>query len=206
MKMGFGTYWTEPLATAQLAQAVLLAAARTDGRGTDANDLKGSLAQARTFAEQLKKKNLFVRTGPPQHPVSEVLGILGDEALINDKWYKVGDSVGDAKIVAIEPTKVKVAWNGQEKEFSPIGAGGSGGPAGARSARAERTAPGNRPSRAGGAQVVISGQRRGPGRGGLSSLSPEERQRMREQWQNMSPEERQRRREEMRQRFGGRSQ
>ncbi len=31
--------------------------------------------------------------------------------------------LGDAKIVAIEPTKVRVAWDGQEKEFSPIGAG-----------------------------------------------------------------------------------
>ena len=67
-----------------------------------------------------------------------MIGILGREALIGDKWYKVGDSVGDAKIVAIEPTKVKVVWDGQEKEFSPIGSsgggdrrGGPGGPSGA---------------------------------------------------------------------------
>jgi hypothetical protein len=220
MKIAVGTFRVEPLARILLAVAVLLgalmlvkvagfflasskvtvAAARKGGAGTDANGLKESLTQARTSAEQLKKQNLFVKTTPKQHPISEVLGILGDEALINDKWYKVGDSVGDAKIVAIEPTRVRVAWDGQEKEFSPIGAGGSGGPA---KGRGERVAPSSRPRRAGGAPVVLSGQRRGFMQGGPGSLSPEERQRMRQQWQSMSPEERQRRREEIRRRFSG---
>jgi hypothetical protein len=221
MKMSAGIFRLEPLARILLAVAVLLgalmflkvagflvtsskvtgAAARAEAGATDANGLKESLAQARTSAEQLKQKNLFVKPAPKQHPVGEVLGILGDEALIGDKWYKVGDSVGDAKIVAIEPTKVRVAWDGQEKEFSPIGAGGSGSPPGAR---AQRTAPGSRPGRSGGAQVVISGQRRGAPREGMGSMSPEERQRIREQWQSISPEERERRREELKQRFGGR--
>ncbi len=224
MKIRAAIFRVEPLARILLAVAVLLgalmllkvagflvtsskvtgAAVRTGGGGTDANGLKESLAQARTSAEQLKKTNLFVKPAPKQHPVSEVLGILGAEALIGDKWYKVGDSVGDAKIIAIEPTKVKVAWDGQEKEFAPIGSGGGGGAGGPPGARGPRTASGSKPGRSGGAQVVISGQRRGSSREGMSSMAPEERQRMREQWQSMSPEERERRREEMRQRFGGR--
>jgi hypothetical protein len=221
MKIAAGTFRVEPLARILLAVAALLGAlmvlkaagfvvtssqvtgaAVRPGSGTgDANDLKESLTQAKTSAEQLKKKNLFVLPASRQNPVGEVVGILGDEALINDKWYKVGDSVGDAKIVAIEPTKVKVVWDGQEKEFSPIGAGGSGGPARGRS---ERAAPSSRPGRTGGAPMVIAGERGGAMRGRFNSLSPEERQKMRQQWQSMSPEERQRRREEMRQRFGGR--
>ena len=84
-----------------------------------------------------------------------MLGILGHEALINGKWYKVGDSVGEAKIVAIEPTKVRIAWNGQEKEFSPIGSSGrSGGAARTRSSRWKTRGPGT-------AQVVVTGARAG---------------------------------------------
>jgi hypothetical protein len=221
MKIEAGIFRVAPLARVLLAVAVLSgvlmllkvagffvassqvtgAAVRAGGQAADADGLQASLAQARTSAEQLKKKNLFIMPAPKQHPVGEVLGILGDEALIGEKWYKVGDSIGDARIVAIEPTLVKVVWDGQEKEFTPIGAGGSGGPPGPR---VERTAPSGRPGRTGGAPVVISGQRRSAPREGFGALSPEERQRWREQFQNMSPEERQRRREEMRQRFEGR--
>jgi len=31
------------------------------------------------------------------------MGIFGDEALINGKWYKAGDKVADAKILAVNP-------------------------------------------------------------------------------------------------------
>lgn len=166
--------------------------------GVDANGLDEPVARAQASAEELKKKNLFVVPAPKQHPVSAVLGILGSEALIDGKWYQVGDRVGDAKIVAIEPTKVRVAWDGQEKEFAPIGAGGSGGPPD------RRASPKNKPAPAAGARMVVTGRRRGPTREGPRSLSQEERDRLRERWTSMSPEERQRVREEMRERFGGR--
>ncbi len=177
-------------------------AAKVDPNGQDVDDVSKLLASARTCAEELKKKNLFVVTPPKQHPVSEVLGILGDEALINGQWYKVGDSVGDAKILDIDPTKVRIAWDGQEKEFSPIGSGGSGG----RPERSGPARPGERLETGGKAQMVVAGSSGGPpGRVG-GQLSPEEREKMRERWQNMSPEERQRAREEMRQRLGARPQ
>jgi hypothetical protein len=173
-------------------------AGQLDPSGTGANDLKTVLAQTKASANAIKKSNLFVPGAARQYPVNEVLGILGHEALIGDKWYKVGDSVGEARILAIEPTKVKIVWNGQEKEFSPIGATGSG-PGG----KPDRTALAGRKSGAGApGKVVATGSRRGPG----SGLSEQGKEQRRQQWANISPEERQRLRDEMRQRSGRRGQ
>ena len=91
--------------------------------GQEPNAMEAHLAQAKSMAEALKKANLFVPKPPKEHPVKEVLGILGNEALINGKGYKAGDSIGEAKIEAIEPTKVTIVWNDENKEFSPIGSG-----------------------------------------------------------------------------------
>lgn len=164
-------------------------------------DLDELLASSKSCAEELKKKNLFVITPPRQHPIGEVLGILGDEALINGKWCKVGESVGDAKILAIGPTKVKVAWDGKEKEFSPIAASGGGGVPG----RPSR--PGDRPRPTGRAEAAASNARGGPTPPGQPGprLSDEERIARSRQFQNMTPEERQQAREQMRQRLGTRN-
>ncbi len=88
----------------------------------DTNDVKEYLARSKAVADELKKKNLFAPPVKKQHPVSVVLGIFGSEALINGNWYKVGDKVGDAKIVSVEPTKVTIEWEGSEKVFAPISA------------------------------------------------------------------------------------
>lgn len=94
--------------------------------GTDnswaAKQLQAQLSKAKTVAEELKKKNLFAPPPPKQHPVREVRGILGAEVLIADKWYKLGDMVGDAKIVAIEPTLARIEWDGKTTTFAPISA------------------------------------------------------------------------------------
>ncbi len=213
MKIDAVKHKTESLTRVFLAVAVLLGAlvflkigyflsasdaimaAQADSDQAGAGDVKKVLAQTRACADEIKKKNLFVPVPARQNPVSEVIGILGQEALIGDKWYKVGDSVGDAKIVSIEPTKVKVAWDGQEKEFSPIGSSGSGGGRGDR--------PGS-PGPRGGDRTAGGGPRRGPGpqAGGFSA---EEQAQFRERLKNASPEERQRLLEERRQRIGARS-
>jgi len=86
----------------------------------DANEVKPYLDKAREAAEALKKKNLFSKEPPKEHPVKQIDGILGAEVLIGDKLYKVGQKVGDATIIAIEPTQVTVEWNGQKKTFSPF--------------------------------------------------------------------------------------
>jgi len=94
----------------------------------DPNATEKYLAKSKETVEQLKKKNLFAPPPPKQHPVSEVSGILGNEALIKDKWYKVGDKIGDAEILAIEPAQVKIKWDGKEKYFAPIAAAGAPSP------------------------------------------------------------------------------
>jgi len=111
-------------------------------------------------AEQLKKNNLFSPPSPPRHPVTSVLGILGNEALIGEKWYKAGDSIADAEIVAVEPTHVRIQWQGRETLFAPIemsiqpASDGSrpprrdAGQSGQSAAPAPAGTPGNRPAQA----------------------------------------------------------
>jgi len=162
-----GFYMTCANAENTVAQA-------TEADRGDPNDADKHMTGARSLADQLKEKNLFILKPPKQHPVNEVAGILGGEALINDKWYKAGDMVGDAKIIAVEPTLVRIVWEGQEKEFAPIGAGGPEGPAG------------RRPPAPPGAPSIVTSP--GPRRGHPREVPP------------MSPEERERFRREMRQR------
>ena len=170
----------------------------------DANDMEKYLVKSRAIADELKKNNLFAPPPPKQHPVKQVSGILGDEALINGKWYKAGDKVGDANIVVIEPTLVKIAWNGTEKVFLPIDTKGSSPSGPSRSggpvAKAEEK---GRPEMVQVQQEVRSGE--GMGRFGGDRGDMMERMRaMRERFENMSPEERERARAEMRERFGDR--
>ena len=94
----------------------------------DPNELEQYLAKSKELANEIKQKNLFAPPPPKQHPVSQVLGILGSEALINGKWYKVGDKIQNAIIIAIEPTLVKVEWEGKEKTFAPLAAKTTPGP------------------------------------------------------------------------------
>lgn len=209
-------YRIEPLARVLLATAGLLGAfivlelAAFFVAAADADNVvaeaKGSAlskpistasTETKAVIDGLKKNNLFAPPATKRHPVNEVTGILGDQALINGQWYKAGDNVADAKIVAIEPTKVKVVWNGQEKEFTPMTSTGSGGP--------EGPGPGRKggPLMPGGPPMVVTSGRPGPtGSQGQGIQSPEDWQKMREQWKNMSPEERQRYREETRARLG----
>ena len=160
----------------------------------DANDMKKYFAESKAIADELKKKNLFVPPTPKKHPVSQVPGILGSEALINSKWYKEGGKVGDAEVVAIEPTLVRILWGGREKTFAPMQAGssGPGGPRRGGPEMARRTGGG---PGAGAAMTVVGPQ--GPGRG-------EGFRGMRERFENMSEEERRAFRDRMRERFGGR--
>ena len=89
----------------------------------DPNALRQHLDQAKETADALKKSNMFVKQPPKQHPVKQVDGILGREALISGKWYKVGEKIGDAKIVAIESTEARIEWDGKVQPFAPMKAG-----------------------------------------------------------------------------------
>lgn len=102
------------------AQSIVSQAAEKDK--PDPDNLEKSLAGLARIADAIKKQNLFIPPAPKRHPVTAVLGIMGNEALINGKWYKVGDKIADAEVVAVEPTLVKIKWDGSEKTFAPISA------------------------------------------------------------------------------------
>ena len=92
----------------------------------DPNGLKECLGRAKKTADTIRQKNLFIKEPPKEHPVKQVDGILGSEAFIAGKWYKAGEKVGDARIVEIRPTFVKVEWDGKTTDFAPIGAATAG--------------------------------------------------------------------------------
>lgn len=97
-------------------------------RERDANGLKDSLGAAKKTADTLKQNNLFVKMPPKANPVKQVDGILGNEAFIAGKWYKVGDKIADARIVTIGAISVEIEWDGKKTSFSPIGAVSAGPP------------------------------------------------------------------------------
>jgi hypothetical protein len=88
---------------------------------SDPNVVENQAARSKLIAEDLKENNLFWPS-PKGHPVKAVLGIFGDEAYIDGKWYKVGAKVGDAEIIAIDATSVTTEWEGKKKVFRPVDA------------------------------------------------------------------------------------
>lgn len=165
-------------------------------------EMEEYFVESKKIAEELKKKNSFMPPPPKEHPIKEVPGILGSEAWISGKWYKAGDKVKDAKIVAIEPTQVRVRWEGKEKSFAPIASAGVSKPGIDAPRRAKKRTGERREARREARRERVEEGR--PHRGmmgrGFRNISDEDRARMRERWENMSEEER----AEMRQRMGGR--
>jgi hypothetical protein len=164
----------------------------------NAGQAEKHLADSKAIAEKVKKNNLFAPPAMKQHPVSAVSAIMGNEVLINDQWYKLGDVVSDAKIVAIEPMQVKILWDGQEKTFAPVDAPLPERPSqkpGATTEVAKAEGSEGRPEVVQ-VQVDVTGGQ-GMGRfGNFGNLSPEEMTRMIEQFMRM--------RGDMGQGFGGR--
>ncbi|MCP4258544.1 MAG: DUF3106 domain-containing protein [Planctomycetes bacterium] len=122
----------------------------------EASDIDKYFTKYKVLADALKKNNLFAPPPPKQHPVKEVTGIFGDEVIIRDKLYKVGDKVADATIVSIGSTQVTIEWDGKKKTFSPMDAGGSSQPGGSRNSRASARGKSARES-GGTAQMVTIG-------------------------------------------------
>jgi len=136
------------------AKAELLVKKAVAQNNTGANDMDKYFAKYKALANELKKNNLFAPPPPKQHPVKEVWGIFGDEVIIRDKLYKVGDKVGEAKIVAIEPTQVTIEWDGKKKTFAPFEAKGSSQPGGPGGSRA--SARGGPPGAGGGSAQMVT--------------------------------------------------
>jgi len=177
---------------------------------TDPKNVEKQLADYAAISDELKENNLFAPPPTKQHPVSEVSGIFGDQVLIKDKWYNVGEKVGDAEIVAVGATSVTIMWEGKEKTFLPIEAkivedkGGSRGrTAAAQKNDGESDSEGEKDGgekdssesitvRVEGGGPPRFGGRGGPGEGFMA---------MRQRFENMSEDERREFRERMRERF-----
>jgi len=214
------------MASAKAEDVVKKAVAQSNA---NAKDTETFFAESKAVADGLKRKNLFAPPPPKQQPIKQVWGILGDEVLINDRWYKVGDMIQDAKIVAIEPTRIKVEWEGKEVALAPIDAvsaspvgpkpkglevakAGTGGRAEMVAVRPEGRPMFGRGDR-GGDGRFRPGDRPQLGEGireRFQNMSERDRERLtaemrqrREQFMNMSPVERQQFIERMRERFGG---
>ncbi|MHC5059808.1 MAG: hypothetical protein ACYTFK_01810 [Planctomycetota bacterium] len=162
------------------------------GSGQDDEAVKINLAKSQAVVEKIKEKNLFAAPKPKPKPPS-CSAILGSKALINGKWYGVGDEAEGAKISAIGPREVTIIWEEEEKKLYPFAApaqkesGRSQSRPDKKEARSERPARAPRPE----------GGRRGQGRFGrggrgrlFENMSEEERSEMREKVRNMSREER----------------
>lgn len=171
------------------ARAERIVRQATEWGRPDTNAVDSHVARSRLIAEDLKKKNIFWPSPPREHPVKAVLGIFGDEAYIDGKWYKVGAKIGDAKILAIDAASVTTEWDGKKTVFQPIDAEVSPAPGGPKPGP-ERPAP--RPGAAGGERpdrVVVQPEAppmRGPeeerpGMGGEAQPSDEDMARMKEE-------------------------
>jgi len=173
----------------------------------DPNNVKNQLASSEKIAADLKKNNLFAPPEAKKHPVEAVLGIFGDQVLIKDKWYNIGDTIEEAKIVAIGPTSVTIAWDGKEKAFLPIQAvvaEAQGGPRGKTSGAKENEEGGQDEKREGGPDTVtVRIEGRMPEFGGRGGPGGEGFMAMRQRMENMSEDERQAFRDQMRERFAG---
>jgi len=174
--------------------------AASAGKGAEPNDLQKCLEEATKAADALKEKNLFIQQPPKEHPVKQVDGILGAEVLISGKWYAVGAKIGDAKILEIGPTEVKIEWDGKETAFTPMAAAGSGPSRPPARERAEKGAP-SPPKPAAQAEAAKAEAPAAPAADdpfawmGVS-LSPQVREKLLEHWNRLSDEEKEQRKEE----------
>lgn len=166
---------------------------------SDPNRLKECLGQAKKTADTIRQKNLFIKEPPKTHPVKQVDGILGNEAFIAGKWYKVGAKVGDAKIVEIGATFVKVEWNGQTKDFAPIGAVSKRPPAPPVAKEPKKEAPAEAPKVEAKAEVKVEAPapvEEDPLDWLGVKLSPRLRALLMEKWNHASDEEKAKAKEE----------
>ena len=165
---------------------------------TEAHDVEQYFTKDRNLAESLTKNNLFSPPTQNENPVKEVRAIFGDQVLINngDKWYKEGQMIQDAKIVAIEPSYVLIEWDGKQSTFRPIDASVPDSQQPGR-----ETAAAGRTSRENPDMVVVGSQP--TSMQGRTGIREQPFQNMRQNWMGMSDAERERLRNEMRQRFGG---
>lgn len=173
--------------------------------GHDEETVKKLLEKSREDANKLKKKNIFVPP-PPKAKPPVCLGIIGSSAIINNKYYKVGDKIGGAEIIAVGTKDVTIKWEGKEKKLVPF-AENNKTPGGSRTGPKPSGDKGKKPDAKTATTTVVNqgpgqgmrpGMGSGGGRGGFMNMSSQEREAMIAKYKSMSPEEQTRFREEKR--------
>ena len=114
---------TDSVVYAKKAEGVMKKAFAQNQQNQQPEVIDKLIEPSQGIADNLKRRNAFnigMAQRQIQFPVSMVNGIFGSEALINDRWYKQGDQIGEAVLVAIEPTQVRIKWQDDERIFVPI--------------------------------------------------------------------------------------
>ena len=94
-----------------------------DSAGTKSAETGGKLTKNQEIAKALRAKNMFTPPKPKPKPPGQVQAIFGSRAMINNKWYGVGDTIPPgAKLISVEATLIKIEWEGKEKILAPISA------------------------------------------------------------------------------------
>jgi len=71
------------------------------------------LAKYQQSADQLVRQNMFVPPPSGPEPPGDCLAILGDEARFGDRWIKVDDTIGEARVLEIGPMAVTLLFDGK---------------------------------------------------------------------------------------------
>ncbi len=164
-------------------------------------------SESKKLADALKQKDIFQPPPPKPQPPKEAQGILGDQALIAGKWYKVGDTVPpSAKVLKIEAAKVTLEWEGKEMVLAPINAASAPPPAKEPEKKPEMKAMGPRgegprpaapvPPPAAGAEddlawLDLPAHLKEKFRKMWNSMPPDQKQKAKEEWNKMSAEQKQ---------------
>ncbi|MCE5229984.1 hypothetical protein LLG95_10365 [bacterium] len=70
-----------------------------------------------TITQLIEQKGLFGRKPQPPTTVS-LQGILGESALINGQWVKIGESQGGIKLLELQPNKAVIEFQGQRRDLT----------------------------------------------------------------------------------------
>lgn len=174
--------------------------------GTDDKGAQDKKEEDKTPShEGINKNNIFLANRVPTGPSATLTGFWEDAALLAQgdevKEARVGETVFDVKVVALDGTSVDVEWQGKPFHwtlFPPVGGGGppaGAAPGGGPPSASPSTSPAGPPSAPPAAGPTIEGFR---------GMPPGGREALRQRFRNMSPEERERLREQFGERRGRR--
>lgn len=163
----------------------------------DEETVRRHLSRGRETVGKMGRKNIFAPP-PPGAKAPVCMGIIGDCAIINGKYYWAGDMIGAAKVLDVGTTDVTIMWEGNEKKLVPFLVPtkySSKKPSKSVAMKPEE----RRPEQSIKIEIQQTGRGGGPGfgRGGPGSgfgggMSIEQMQKIREKYMSMSSEERER--------------